>query len=61
LGTNEFHEVSNAEADEVIEFCKKSIPHNEMIGRILRNMYGRLQALEKENASLRKSKSQAGK
>ena len=32
----------------VFEYCKHAIPHNEMLGRLIRNMYGRLQALEKE-------------
>ena len=53
MASNEFHEVTNAEADEAIEFCKKAIPHNELIGRALRNIYGRLQVLERENAALK--------
>lgn len=52
--TEEFHEVGNAEADAVIEACKHGIPHNEAIGRVLRNIYGRLQAAEKEIAELKK-------
>ena len=31
--------------------CNHAIPHNEMIGRLIRNMYGRLQVLEKERKS----------
>lgn len=53
LASNELHGVSDAETDEAIEFCKKMIPHNELIGRVLRNMYARLQVLEKECASLK--------
>ena len=41
-----FHEVGDEEADKVIESMQHSIPHNEAIGRILRNMYSRLQKLE---------------
>lgn len=50
----EFHKVDNAEADAVIEVCKHAIPHNEAIGRVLRNIYGRLQVAEKEIAELKK-------
>jgi hypothetical protein len=55
LTENEFHEVTNAEADEAIEFCKTAIPHNELIGRTLRNIYSRIQTLEKENACLKET------
>jgi hypothetical protein len=55
LTENEFHEVTNTEADQAIEFCKSAIPHNELIGRILRNIYSRIQALEKENACLKEA------
>ena len=48
------HEVDNAEADQTFEDIKHMIPHNVMIGNLFRNMYPRLQALEKENKSLRK-------
>ncbi len=48
----ELHEVSNQEADEVIETCKHAIPHNEAIGRVLRNMYARLKTAEKEITDL---------
>ena len=41
-----FHEVDDEEADNAIESMKHSIPHNEAIGRVLRNMYARLQKLE---------------
>ena len=43
-----FHEVGNEEADNAIESMKHSIPHNEAIGRVLRNMYARIQKLEAE-------------
>ena len=50
-GLEELHTVDTAEADAVFEYCKHAIPHNEMLGRIIRNMYGRLQALEKDLAA----------
>jgi hypothetical protein len=50
---SQFHAVTDAEADEAIRFCEKAIPHNELIGRTLRNIYARLQRLEKENASFK--------
>ncbi|MCL5949515.1 MAG: hypothetical protein M1490_03450 [Candidatus Bathyarchaeota archaeon] len=40
------HEVDDAEADAVIEFVSRAIPHNEMLGRVIRNMYKRIQHLE---------------
>ena len=48
------HEVDDKEANEAYEDIKHMIPHNVLIGNLLRNMYPRLQALEKENKSLRK-------
>ena len=45
-----FHEVDDEEADKVIESMKHSIPHNEAVGRVLRNMYNRIQRLEAEVA-----------
>lgn len=48
------HEVDDAEADQTYEDIKHMIPHNVMIGNLLRNIYPRLQALEKENKSLKK-------
>lgn len=54
-GLEKLHAVDNSEADAVFEYCKHAIPHNEMIGRIIRNMYGRLQVLEKEVAALEKA------
>ena len=56
MAENEFHEISDVEADQAMETCKKAIPNNELIGRVLRNMYKRLQVLEKENASVAKEK-----
>ena len=58
-GTQELHNVDNAEADAVFEYCKHAIPHNEMLGRLIRNVYWRLQALEKEIAALNKAKQAA--
>ena len=40
------HEVDDAEADDVIEFASRAIPHNEMLGRVVRNMYKRIVQLE---------------
>ena len=48
------HEVDNAEADQTYEDINHMIPHNVMIGNLLRNIYPRLQILEKENKSLKK-------
>ena len=50
-----FHEVDDAEADGVIEASSHAILHNEAFGRVIRNMYGRLQALEREIAELKNS------
>jgi hypothetical protein len=52
-GEGELHSVDNSEADAVFDYCKHAIPHNEMISRIIRNMYGRLQVLEREFAELK--------
>ena len=54
-GKGEFHVVGDAEADEVIEFSRHAVMHNEMIGRVLRNMYKRIQDLEVEVAELKTS------
>jgi hypothetical protein len=48
-----FHEVDNAEADAIIEASTHQILHNEAIGRGIRNIYGRIQALEKEVSDLK--------
>ena len=40
------HDVDDAEADAVIEFASRAIPHNEMLGRVIRNMYKRIVQLE---------------
>jgi len=55
-GLEELHTVDDAEADAVFEYCKHAIPHNEMISRLIRNMYRRLQVLEIEVAALKKAK-----
>jgi hypothetical protein len=54
MSTCEFHQVENSEANQAIEFCTKAIPHNELIGRVIRNMYQRIQTLENETASLKR-------
>jgi hypothetical protein len=46
-----FHIVDNQEANAIYEASTHQIMHNEALGRIIRNMYGRIQILEKENAS----------
>jgi hypothetical protein len=51
----ELHAVDNDEADNVFEYCKHAIPHNEMLSRLIRNMYRRLQILEEELAGLKSS------
>jgi hypothetical protein len=51
----ELHVVDNDEADDVFEYCKHAIPHNEMFSRLIRNMYGRLKILEREIADLKSS------
>ena len=48
------HEVDDAEADQTYEDIKHMIPNNVMIRNLLRNIYPRMQALEKENKSLKK-------
>jgi hypothetical protein len=52
-GEGELHWVDNSEANEVFEYCKHAIPHNEMLSRIVRNMYGRLRVLEMEIGELK--------
>jgi hypothetical protein len=52
----ELHSVDNDEADYVFEYCKHAIPHNEMLSRLIRNMYGRLKILEGELSDLKSSK-----
>ena len=41
-----FHDVDDEEADKAVESMEHAIPHNEAIGRVLRNMYARLKKLE---------------
>jgi len=43
-----FHTVEDAEADAVIEASSHAIMHNEALGRVIRNMYRRIQVLEKQ-------------
>jgi hypothetical protein len=51
-----FHAVDDAEANAVIADSSHMILHNEMIGRVLRNIYSRIQDLEVEVAELKASK-----
>jgi hypothetical protein len=44
--SGKFHEVDDAEADAVIEAASHGLLHNEAVGRIVRNMYKRIQVLE---------------
>ena len=60
-GEGELHAVENNEADDVFEYCKKAIPHNEMLGRLVRNMYGRLQVLEREIAEFKSAQKSKAK
>ena len=48
-----FHEVDNPEANAIIEASTHQILHSEAIGRVIRNMYGRIQTLEKEVSELK--------
>ncbi|MCW4024921.1 MAG: hypothetical protein NWF01_07805 [Candidatus Bathyarchaeota archaeon] len=50
------HEVDNAEADDVIEAASHQILPNEAIGRVIRNMYKRIQTLEAEVKDLKGKK-----
>ena len=45
--------VDDAEADEVVEASSHGLLHNEALGRVIRNMYLRIQFLE---AELKKAK-----
>lgn len=56
-----FHEVSNEEAGAVVAVAEHALLHNEAIGRLLRNMYGRVQALEREVAELKAKKAKKPK
>ena len=47
-GEGKFHDVSNSEADAIFEDSTHMIMHNEALGRIIRNMYTRIKALEIE-------------
>ncbi len=52
-GPCDLHVVDDAEADKLNDFMKRAIPHNEMLNRHARNMYGRIQVLEKEIVNLK--------
>ncbi len=53
------HEVNDTEADSVIEYASTAIPHNEMLGRVIRNMYKRIQQLEAEVKNLKEKPKKA--
>ena len=53
------HEVDDAEADAVIEYASKAIPHNEMLSRVIRNMYKRIQQLEAQVKDLQEKPKKA--
>lgn len=53
------HEVDNSEADAVIEYASKAIPHNEMLSRVIRNMYKRIQNLEAQVKDLQAKQKKA--
>jgi hypothetical protein len=50
-----FHEVDNAEADDLAEAADHQILPNEAICRWLRNSYKRIQKLESENIEVKLS------
>jgi hypothetical protein len=52
-GPCDLHVVDDAEADKLNDFMKRAIPHNEMLNRHARNMYGRIQVLEKDVLNLK--------
>ena len=52
-GPCDLHVVDDAEADELNDFMKRAIPHNEMLNRHARNMYGRIQTIEKDILNLK--------
>jgi len=52
-GPEDLHVVDNVEADTLNDFMKRAIPHNEMLNRHARNMYGRIQVLEKDILNLK--------
>ena len=51
-----FHVVDDVEADAIIEASSHAIMHNEALGRVIRNMYCRIQVLEKQVGSQEESK-----
>jgi hypothetical protein len=48
--------VDDAEADEVVEASSHGLLHNEALGRVIRNMYVRIQFLEAELKKAKASK-----
>ena len=52
-GPCDLHVVDDAEADKLNDFMKRAIPHNEMLNRHARNMYGRIQTIEKDILNLK--------
>jgi hypothetical protein len=54
-GQDEMHQVGNAEAEDVYNYAKHAIPHNEMLSRLARNHHTRIQALEEELKDLKKA------
>jgi hypothetical protein len=50
-----FHEVDDAEADAVVEAASHQILPNEALGRVIRNMYVRIQQLEAERIEVKLS------
>ena len=53
------HEVNNAEADDVIQAAEHGLLHNEAIGRVIRNMYTRIQELERQAEELEAKRGQS--
>jgi hypothetical protein len=50
------HDVDDVEADEVVEASSHGLLHNEALGRVIRNMYVRIQFLEAELKKAKASK-----
>jgi hypothetical protein len=50
---DELHQVGNAEAEDVYNYAKHAIPHNEMLNRLARNHHLRIQTLEKDVAEFK--------
>jgi hypothetical protein len=54
----ELHQVGNVEAEDVHNYAKHAIPHNEMLSRLIRNHHLRIQALEENVSDLQKALAQ---